>query len=306
MKPIVMAPMAGVSDKPWRQMVRRFGTQTLFTEMIGADSWFRAHPITRKMMDIRDETHIVVQLVGINPETMAEAARVAQDMGAEGIDINMGCPVKKLISNGSGAALMRTPERAVRLVAAVRSAVEIPVSVKMRLGWDSEHINVVPFAVQMVAAGAERLTIHARTRTQGYAGTADWARVRQVKEAVSVPVFVNGDITDQVSAERALAISQADGVMIGRGALGRPWTLATVATGTEPPLSLEQRADLICEHLDLMLSYYGSHGVFVARKHLAWAMRGQKNVAEFCRKVYDETDVDKIKKYIHVFLRGTP
>lgn len=302
MRQVVLAPMAGVTDKPFRQMVRLFGDQTLYTEMIGVESLARNHPLTRKMMDIRDEHNIIVQLVGINPDAMASAARLAESYGAVGVDINMGCPVKKLISNGSGAALLKTPAVAVDLVRAVRESVSIPVSVKMRIGWDENHIVAVPFAQALVAAGVDRITIHARTRAQGYSGRSCWDIVRRVKESIGIPVFVNGDIVDLQTADQALSETGADGVMIGRGALGKPWLLSQIETGKIPVVS---RADLACRHLDLLLDYYGPHGVYVARKHLAWYARGQKSVAQFCQKVYAQTDIEKIKEMIHLFFKET-
>ncbi len=299
--PVVLAPMAGITDKPFRRMMRQFGSQTLFTEMVGVESLHRNHPVTRKMMDIRDEGNLIVQLVGINPVAMVYAAQMAEANGAVGIDINMGCPVKKLIANGSGAALMKTPDVAARLVSVVAESVSLPVSVKMRIGWDDTHINAVSFAQTLVAAGAARLTVHGRTKAQGYAGTADWDIIRQVKAAVSVPVYANGDITDKTSADTALAQTGADGVMIGRGALGRPWILQEIESGIRPPID---RLSLVLQHLDLLLDYYGKHGIFVARKHIAWYARGKKGVAEFCQKVYAEQDVERVKKMITDFLKG--
>ena len=301
MKPVVLAPMAGVTDKPFRQIVRQFGLQTLYTEMIAVESLCRNHPMTRKMADIRDEKNIIVQLVGIRPDAFVQAAQMAQDMGAVGIDINMGCPVKKLISNGSGAALMKSPEKAAELVKAVKKAVQIPVSAKMRIGWDDDHINAVPFAQALEEAGVDSLTVHARTRVQGYSGLARWDIVRAVKESVSVPVFVNGDVVDQTSADKALFETNADGVMIGRGALGKPWLLADISGQAYQRPDL---ADLVCQHLDLLLDYYGPHGLFVARKHLAWYAKGQKNVAQFCQNVYAETHIQTVQKIIQDFFRG--
>jgi tRNA-dihydrouridine synthase B len=298
MKPVVLAPMAGVTDKPFRTMIRLFGTQPLYTEMVGVESLHRNHPVTRKMMSIQNEKNIIVQLVGINPDAMVYAAKMAQDNGAIGIDINMGCPVKKLISNGSGSALLKTPDIAAKLVETVKKAVSIPVSVKMRIGWDEEHINAVSFAKTLEQAGVNQITVHARTKSQGYSGTPYYDVVRQIKHTVSIPIFVNGDITDKKTAEHALTITGADGVMIGRGALGKPWILSEIETGKTTSAN---RAKLACQHLDLLLDYYGPHGVYVARKHIAWYARGQKNVADFCQKVYAETNIDIIKKMIYLF-----
>ena len=301
MKPVVLAPMAGVTDKPFRKMVRLFGEQPLYTEMIATESLFRNHPATRKMLEISDEKNIIIQLVGIHPEAFDYAARLATDSGAVALDINMGCPVKKLISNGSGAALLKTPDIAAHLVETVKKATSLPVFVKMRIGWDKDHMNAVPFAKLMESAGADRLTIHARTRDQGYAGIPDWKTVADVKQAVSIPVFANGNITDRSSAEQVLKATHADGIMIGRGALGQPWILTETETGQKPIFDLEE---IICQHIDLLMDCYGKHGVFIARKHIAWYLRSQKNVAQFCQNVYAQTDVAKIKEMIHLFLRG--
>ena len=300
MKPVVLAPMAGITDKPFRQMVRLFGKQTLYTEMVGVESLARNHPQTRKMMSIQDEENIVVQLVGINPDAFVYATHFAEEVGAVGIDINMGCPVKKLISNGSGSALLKTPDIAAKLIETVKNATTLPVSVKMRIGWDENSINAVDFAKVIENAGADKITVHARTKAQGYSGKANWDIVRQVKENIHIPVFVNGDIIDRNSAESALHITKADGVMIGRGALGRPWLLSEIETGEKKAVDV---CELLLKHIDLLLDYYGPHGLFVARKHIAWYTKGQKNVAEFCQRVYAETDIDKVRDLIRLFLK---
>lgn len=298
--PVCLAPMAGVTDKPFRQMVRRFGSQTLFSEMVGVETLLRGHPVTRKMMQIVDEKNLIVQLVGANPLHLAEAAKIVQDAGAIGVDINMGCPVKKLISNCSGASLMKYPDRAAEIIEKVSVAVSIPVSAKIRLGWDSAHINAVEFSKILESAGVARLTVHGRTKDQGYAGVADWNQIAAVKQAVSIPVIANGDIVDRASAEQALNITEADGLMIGRGALGKPWILTEIETGIRPDFDL---SEIINTHLDALLSYYGSHGLCVARKHIAWYARGKKGVAPFCQKVYAEQNIEAVKRLIGEFLR---
>ena len=301
MKPLFLAPMAGITDKPFRQMVRKFGNHTLFTEMVGVESLLRSHPVTQKMMQVADEDNLIVQLVGPDAEHLAQAAKIAEDMGIQAIDINMGCPVKKLISNYSGAKLMLEPERAADIVNAVTNAVNIPVSVKMRLGWDEKRENAVEFARLMVQSGAKRLTVHGRTKDQGYSGYADWHKIAEVKQAVSVPVIANGDIVDRQTAVQAENITGADGLMIGRGALGKPWILAEIETGQRPTFNL---SDLVLEHLDLMLDYYGLHGLKVARKHIAWYAKGKKGLAHFCQSVYAEQDLKTVKRMIKTFFEG--
>ena len=301
MKPVFLAPMAGVTDKPFRQMVRRFGNHPLYTEMIAVESLRRNHPATRKMIDIRDEKNIIIQLVGIQADSFIYAAHLAEDVGAVGIDINMGCPVKKLIANGSGSALLKTPDIAAHLVETVKQNTSLPVSVKMRIGWDEEHIDAVSFAAEMENAGVDRIIVHARTKAAGYSGLPNYDIVHQVKDTVHIPVIVNGDIVDKNSAQEALAQTGADGVMVGRGALGKPWILSEIETGEKPSINL---AEIVMQHFDLLIDYYGHHGVYIARKHLAWYAKGQKNVAEFCQRVYAERDIQKIKDLIQLYLGG--
>lgn len=277
------APMAGVSDKPFRQMIRLFGRHLLFTEMIGAESFARAHPVTCRMMQIQDEENIVVQLVGVAPEMLARAAQAAQAVGAVGVDINMGCPVKKLISNGSGAALMKNPSLACRLVETVARHISIPVSVKMRAGWNPHTLNAVEFSKALVNAGASRIEIHGRTREQGYAGPLLTDVIAAVKKAVCVPVIANGDVTDAQSALALKRKTDADGVMIGRGLCGRPWLMSEILSGKKPDFCL---ADLVSSHVEALLSYYGHAGLFIARKHIAWYGQGREKLAEFCKNVY--------------------
>ncbi|MBR6412003.1 MAG: tRNA-dihydrouridine synthase [Alphaproteobacteria bacterium] len=301
MIPLIAAPMAGVTDKPFRQMIRHFGLHTLYTEMIAVESLRRNHPATRKMMDIWDEENIIIQFVGINQDSFIAALPLAEEVGAVGIDINMGCPVKKLISNGSGSALLKTPDVAARLVEAVKKNTRLPVSVKMRIGWDTEHINGVSFAKTLESAGADKIMVHARTKSEGYAGIPHYDTVSEIKENLHIPVFVNGNITDLKSLKNALDITGADGALIGRGLLGKPWLLSEIETGKKPIFNL---ADIALQHFELLMNYYGKHGLFIARKHLAWYMKGQKNVAEFCQRVYAEENADKVRQLIQQYLGG--
>ena len=225
MKPVRLAPMAGVSDKPFRQMVRLFGNQVLYTEMIGVESLARHHPTTLKMMSIQDEKNIIVQLVGIRPSALELGAKMAQDAGAIGVDINMGCPVKKLISNGSGSALLKTPKVAAQIVEKVKSITTLPVSAKMRIGWDENSINAVEVARVCEKAGASAITVHPRTRAQGYSGKANWDIIKEVVQAVNIPVIGNGDVTSPELAKKMLEETKCAGVMIGRGAIGNPWLI---------------------------------------------------------------------------------
>lgn len=287
--------MAGVTDKPFRQIVRAFGPHPLYTEMIGVESARRHQPQTMKMMDISGEENIVVQLVGVDIPKMIYAAKMAQDRGAAGIGINMGCPVRKLIANGSGAALMRNPDLACLIAESVVKNVSIPVSVKTRLGWDAAHIAIADFARRLEGTGISSLVIHGRTKEQGYAGTADWEAIAQVKRAVSVPVIANGDITDRRSAEACLTQTRADGLMVGRGVLGRPWLLREITSGRKPRFCL---SDVVSDHLDRLISYYERHGLLVARKHLSWYAGGHAGAAAFRRRMFRETDADAVRRLV--------
>ena len=298
-KLLFSAPMAGVTDKPFRLILRKFTSRPLYTEMIGIATLYHNHHVTRKMLHISDEKDIIVQLVGIEEKYMEHATKEALFYGAKGIDINMCCPVKKLITNGSGASLMKDELKACRLIESVKKiAGNIPVSVKTRIGWDKENINVVSFAKALESAGADRVTIHGRTKQAGYSGAVNKEAIKAVKQALSIPVIANGDGVDKASAQEMLKITNADGIMVGRGLLGKPWVMAEIEGLSVPQFQL---SDLILEHLDLMLSYYGNHGLLVARKHLAWYASGFEGKGEFLNQLYQEKDVDKAKKMIKDF-----
>ncbi len=293
------APMAGITDYPFRQMVRKFGNQPLFSEMIGVETLVHAHPKTLKMLTFKNEENIIVQLVGAKPDSMAKAAQMITDFGVAGIDINMGCPVKKLIQNHSGAELMQYADLACRLVEAVKENTALPVSVKTRLGWENPK-DILTFAPKLVTAGADKLEIHARTKVQGYSGKADWSALKDLK--LSVPFVVNGDISDNASACQALQESGAAAVMVGRALLGRPWRLAEIETGLQ--LKDKKLPDLVLEHLELLLSHYGHAGLYVARKHLAWYAAHKKGVAKWREKMYLEEDENKLKRLVQDFFKG--
>ncbi len=295
---VYSAPMAGVSDYPFRQMLRLFGNQTLFSEMMGVETLVHRHPKTLKMLTFQKEKNIVVQLVGATPTSMAKAAEILTDYGVVGIDINMGCPVKKLIQNHSGAMLMQDVDLACRLVEAVKAHTFLPVSVKTRLGWENER-DILTFAPKLVSAGADRIEIHARTKVMGYTGQANWQILKELK--VPVPIVVNGDITHFEEARKALQASKARAVMVGRALLGHPWRLAEIETGTRPTIHM---VDLVLQHLDLMLAHYGHAGLYVARKHLAWYAAHKKGVAKWRQKMYLEEDENCLKKLVQDFWKG--
>jgi nifR3 family TIM-barrel protein len=271
--------MAGITDLPFRRLVARFGAGLVVSEMVASEDVVRARPGTRERAELGAGVEdTAVQLAGREACWMAEAARMVEGMGARIIDINMGCPAKKVVNGWSGSALLRDLDHAMRLIEAVVGAVKVPVTLKTRLGWDDACLNAPVLAARAEAAGIAMITIHGRTRCQFYKGAADWTAIARVTEAVAIPVIANGDIATADAARRALAASGAAGVMIGRGARGRPWRLAEIAArlaGRTPPVAPRgpALADLVTAHYEEMRAFYGPElGARVARKHLGWYM----------------------------------
>lgn len=300
--PIILAPMSGVTDLPFRRLVKRFGAGLVVSEMIASQAMIRANPRTFTMAsNCAEEAPMAVQLAGCDPDLMAEAAKLNEGRGAALIDINFGCPVKKVVSGQAGSALMRDEKHAAKILEATVKAVSLPVTLKMRTGWDDDSRNAPRLARIAEQCGIRMVSVHGRTRCQFYKGRADWDFIREVKNAVSIPVIGNGDVTTVDEAAELLRRSGADGVMIGRGACGRPWFPSHVAhflrTGERlPELNWAERLAVVLEHFEAMLVHHGlERGVRIARKHIGWYVKGVPQAAPFREAIFRMSEPDAVR-----------
>lgn len=288
---VFLAPMAGITDKPMRRLVNSFGKGNIVSEMVAINALSFKNPKTYKIADVRDENYpVIVQLVGGNPDLFIDSVKLAEELGAYSIDINMGCPVKKIVSNKSGSYLMKDIKLASEIIKSVKNATSLPVSVKFRKGWDKNSVNAVEFAKMCEDCGAEYITVHGRTRSDFYSGTADWDIIAQVKDAVKIKVIGNGDVDSPQKAKEMLEYTKADGVMIGRATLGRPWLIAQthefLENGTLPQtVSIDVIKQTLLRHIKELEDYYGEKlALALSRKYVCWYCKNLRDARKFREK----------------------
>jgi tRNA-dihydrouridine synthase B len=315
--PVFLAPMAGVTDGPFRELVYGFGATAVVSEMISSEALVRQSRKAYKRLLGTEERERkdaagnnplkIIQLVGKDPERMVESAIINENLGADVIDINIGCPARKVVSNNSGAALMKDENLAIKIAESIVKAVKIPVTVKMRLGWNSEQINCLSLARKFEDVGIRMLAIHCRTRSQAYGGNADWSAIGGLRDIIKIPYLCNGDIRSPEDAAHALKESLSDGVMVGRAALGRPWLLNQIMRFFDsgkivPPPSVEEQFSTVMKHFQSVLNYYGTaQGIKVFRKHFCWYSHGMAGSANFRENINCAKDLYFIKSCVRDF-----
>ncbi len=309
--PVILAPMSGVTDLPYRKLVKKFGAGLVVSEMVASRAMIaRSHQSLKKCAIDKadnDATRACVQLAGCEADVIAQSAKMNEDMGAKIIDLNFGCPAKKVVGGFAGSALMRDVKLATEILEQTVKAVNIPVTLKMRLGWDDDSLNAPILAKIAENAGIKMVTVHGRTRCQFYKGKADWKAISKVKEAVKIPVIANGDIVCIDTAIEALKQSKADGIMVGRGCYGKPWLIAQIAHFLEKKEkladpNLKTQLQVIIEHYDSMIEHYGEDiGVKMARKHLGWYSSGMPNSSEFRANINQINSATDVKNKINNF-----
>ena len=299
----LLAPMSGVTDYPYREIVKKFKPGLVFSEMIASRALLAQNSKTMKMIKKTDNYLSAVQIAGCDPEVMAEASKICEDNGADIIDINMGCPVKKVVNGYAGSALMKDEILATKILESVSNSVKVPVTLKMRKGWDDNSLNAPKIAKIAENSGIKMITIHGRTRCQMYKGKSDWKFVKNVKSNVKIPVLVNGDITNNENLKQALKDSKADGVMIGRGSYGRPWIFEELCSNKKKfKINNNLKKQIILNHLQLSLDHYGKDiGLKSFRKHLGWYSKSINNSNEFRLKINQCTDEIILKNLINDF-----
>jgi tRNA-dihydrouridine synthase B len=305
---VILAPMSGVTDMPFRRLVKRKGVALVISEMIASQAMIRETRQSLRMAShTPEEFPMAVQLAGCEPEVMAEAAKLNVDRGAVLIDINFGCPVKKVVNGHAGSALMRDEIKAAKILEATVKAVSVPVTLKMRTGWCDQTRNAPRLAKIAEECGIQMITIHGRTRCQLYNGKSDWPFIKEVKQSVAIPVIGNGDVVTVENAKQLLDDSGADGVMVGRGAYGRPWFLHQVShflkTGQKlPDPSVKEQKQIVLEHFQDMLNHYGEYsGLLMARKHMGWYSKGFHSSADFRVSINQATSAKEVKTLIETF-----
>ena len=298
---IILAPMAGVTDKAFRLITKPFGPSLMYTEMVSGKGLLYKNKKTQVLLEVLDEEKpTAAQIFGHEPDVMARIAEGALSYGAEFIDINMGCPAPKIVNNGDGSALMKNPELASKIIKAVKNAVDVPVTVKFRAGWDSNTINAFEFAKMAESSGADAVTVHGRTREQFYSGKADLEIIKQVKQSVNIPVIGNGDINSRASAKKMLEYTSCDGIMIGRAAQGNPWIFKEITEYIEngrvlPLPSLHERCSVAEKHLKMLVEFKGEHrGILEGRKHMAWYFKGISGGAKLRNKINQCCTLDEM------------